>query len=894
MADDFPIIIRKNEIQTMKNDLEMAKESPEKRDRFYSLRIVRNVLNKQEKIGGESMSFKDKAFISKQEEALKSKQEITKEINSGEEIPNFVKEVKKDVSVPKPEVEKEESQEIIKEIPEETPEETAEKKRQALKETLKKEALERIKKKSATVINKEPLEEKKIIGEKEKAEFYDKKKREIELRIRDLKSQETKAKEKRDYLLKEIEAFRTRNLEPLKLKEEEIESKKKSLDKKEETTSSVADEQQIEEARWKLEDERKEIEKQRWALEEQIEGNKKEIAKMDLSIQRIIIEEEELKQKQNRIDKAEQAVGLKKEQETLLEKLEDISNKTKPVKEKSDEIYDKLSKIGKELSVNLIREREIEKEIRDMEIKEKEIADTDERKSQEQRRWDKEKERRELEKKKWIQEREKQSLESEKNKIDIEYKKLNDIEEETKEKLSKINEDLGISNSLEEEMTISVNKNQYLEKEPKEEIITKEKDINSSTDLEPKEKTIDSKLEEVTTDSKKEEVITQEKEITKEPKVLEAPEEILAVSENVDGKEFPEVNIPQPKEESIPEESSVEDDNDVLIEIVDEEPQETEEDVIKEEPTKDNSVELEIERSKKAIEDIINKAKERDPAIQKELSNFPPVRKKTADIPVNGSLSEPKSIDKIKTSQKPIKKESKSISLKRIIIIPISVIILGFFISFFYWYFAIREKEVINTSEPIIETPQEIVRANNIIDFESTKTLYLEEGLLSAESFTSLINNRESELGTLTRVLVEDIASSTSWGIKEFFDNYEVAVPFGFYEKMRNNESNIFIYSAKNRNDFGFIIPLDNVVDSEMLSWESTLEGDMWDFYKLLGKETVSSESFKSAKAGNDNFRYISYKEPYLGACWSIKDNYLIFTSSGESMIKIFDKLEEK
>jgi hypothetical protein len=79
-----------------------------------------------------------------------------------------------------------------------------------------------------------------------------------------------------------------------------------------------------------------------------------------------------------------------------------------------------------------------------------------------------------------------------------------------------------------------------------------------------------------------------------------------------------------------------------------------------------------------------------------------------------------------------------------------------------------------------------------------------------------------------------------------------------------------------------------------MMSWESTLEGDIGGFYVLLGKKSASSEKlFKESTVGENIFRYISYTEPNLGVCWSIKDNYLIFTTSGESIIKIFDKLKD-
>lgn len=894
MPDDFPTIIRRSEIQTMKKDLEIAEKSPNKRDRFYSLKILQNVLDKHSRIKKE-MTPKEITFIKNQEKALSLKDELTKEINSSKEKTNGVEIVEKlkkennissdfvidDKIIRKDVVEK-------KQINKESTEEELKLKKQNLENFLEKEALRKIKERTG---GKELKEVKEKPIRKNMKEFFKNKEKEIELLFKKLETQKKKALEKKEYFLKEINSFKSQNLDPLEIKEKKIEKEKRELDKKEKTTSTITEEKKIEEERWKLEDERKEIEKKRWALEEQIKEKKKDVAKMDLVIQKANIEEEELKQRQAKVFKAERAIGLKEKQESLMKELEFISNKVRPLKIQSDEMFEQLTKVGKDLSINLIREREVEKEIRNMEIKEKQVVDSEEKKKQEQKRWDKETKRRELEKKKWIQEREKQSLKTEKDEVDKKYEESFNIETQLKKELDGINKILEISSlsSIKEE-SIS-KKDQDLKNKLEEEIKKKlEKSLNSSP----------------------EPIIKGSEEPIGKTKIVEAPEEILAVVESIDkeGIKMPEEkketkeikkDFPKPiltrKSEEIPAEIKKEKEiileekkkDDFLIEIIDEEirPSETEGD------------------ARNAINDIIKQAKERNPELQKELSAISPVEKtekpetlikKSIALKPNIPTTEVKTPNEILSAGKDL--ESKKIPFVKITIISGVAIILCLIGVFWYWYFNNRNVEVIPTSEPqeeeeVIDAPKEIIHSQDLIGiFNSSTTFYIGEGEFPTESFISLLENKEKPLEQFDRLLIEDIPNNNSWGIEELFNNYSVITPLDFYKKIDSSKSNIFTYSAKNRNDFGFIVPLTTELKSEMLLWENTLEGNMGIFYTTLGKESAPTRNiFKETTVRGDTFRYVSYTEPYLGTCWSIKDNYLIFTTSGESMIKIFDKL---
>jgi hypothetical protein len=952
MVDEFPTIVRKSEIQTMKKDLEIIQNSPEKRDKFYALKILKNVLNKPG-VPKEEMTPKERAFLKNQEKELSTKEEVIKEMNAEGEGINGVTIVEKskgeEVVVPKPVIEKtgpttpvseepkEEAKEEFKEeapVVEETTEEEIKLKKQNLEDDLEEEARKRLKERAEKKTEeKEEKKEKEV--EKDKKEFFERKKKEQELKFKELEAQKKKAQEKKEYFLKEIESFRKQNLTPLKTREDDIEKKKKELDKKEKATSTVTEEKKLEEARWKLEDERKEIEKQRWALEEQIKEKKKDVARMDLILQRASIEEEELKQKQAKVLKAEKAIGFKEKQESLAKELENISSKVKPLKSQSDQMFEQLTKVGKELSVNLIKEREIEREIKDMEVSEKQVVDPDEKRELEQKRWEKEEERRALEKKKWIQEREKKSLETEKNEIDKQYKELAEKESQLRKDLDKINEILGTPSIL---------------ADTEEEISEKDQALKDEL-----EKEIQKKLEESLTSNGKSEPTpvveeTEEEVVEEEPegktKIVEAPEEILAVAENANDDEVKKaeeragvIKI----EESTPE-KIVEELNETIEEpapVVEEAPTKEEEPSIKIEDSEEEP-EIEIEESyietpsvedeegpsieiveedkpaeteeeaRSVVDSIIQEAKERNPELQEELSTTPEVPKpleEKKEEPIKNVFDlpskEPSTPERgIKTPEEILAAgknlEEKKLPLGRIILISVFVVVLGLIGVFWYWYFSVRQTEApVVVEDPVVEEPivipQEITHAQDLIEsYGNVETISFQAEGFPTETFMALVENREVSPDQFTRILIEDKVNNISWSIKELFNNYGVIVPEGFYDKINFAESNIFVYSAKNRNDFGFVVPVNVDPTNDVLAWESTLEGDMGGFYTTLGKKSASLETtFKSATVSGDTFRYISYTEPYLGACWGVKDSYLIFTTSGESIIKVFNKLKD-
>ena len=61
---------------------------------------------------------------------------------------------------------------------------------------------------------------------------------------------------------------------------------------------------------------------------------------------------------------------------------------------------------------------------------------------------------------------------------------------------------------------------------------------------------------------------------------------------------------------------------------------------------------------------------------------------------------------------------------------------------------------------------------------------------------------------------------------------------------------------------------------------------------EILGKKISAAGSFKQVNYGGTFFRYLSFQEKNLGICWAIYQDYLIITSSGESIMKTIDFLK--
>jgi hypothetical protein len=224
--------------------------------------------------------------------------------------------------------------------------------------------------------------------------------------------------------------------------------------------------------------------------------------------------------------------------------------------------------------------------------------------------------------------------------------------------------------------------------------------------------------------------------------------------------------------------------------------------------------------------------------------------------------------------------------------------------GFFYWFFAIKKvegpKEEITspgeetTTTTATTTPEvpEIIIPFSLITADATETI---EIMSLAEATTSLSNTLTKNLGenTFTRVLIKNTEQNKILGLKEFFEAFEIASPQGFLDKL-NNDFTLFLYSGKNLNRLGFVAEIKELEGfaTSTKAWESTMEKDTEKLFAVLGKTSTATYSyFKTASYKGKTFRYISFPPTNFGICWSTINNYFLLTSSGESMIKLIEKV---
>ena len=123
---------------------------------------------------------------------------------------------------------------------------------------------------------------------------------------------------------------------------------------------------------------------------------------------------------------------------------------------------------------------------------------------------------------------------------------------------------------------------------------------------------------------------------------------------------------------------------------------------------------------------------------------------------------------------------------------------------------------------------------------------------------------------------------------------YEVGVKINedFQLKTRKN-INLFIYSSGVAR-FGFLAKIEKDTDltDTIRSWENTIVDDFNPLLSyLIGKETEKLNNFRTWHYKGNEFRCIDLNEKNFGICLSTIEDWFLFTTSGESMLRLIDIL---
>jgi hypothetical protein len=224
--------------------------------------------------------------------------------------------------------------------------------------------------------------------------------------------------------------------------------------------------------------------------------------------------------------------------------------------------------------------------------------------------------------------------------------------------------------------------------------------------------------------------------------------------------------------------------------------------------------------------------------------------------------------------------------LVRLALVVFTLIVLAGLGTFWYWYLVVRDEPaaVPETQQP---AAQELIIPDSLIPIQETKMVEFSNPAEISSQLSSILAE-QTETKQITRIIIKNKLSNELLGAKDFFSTLGILIPAGLLEKIENNFT-LFSYNQR----LGFVIKTKEDLSSQALAWEPSMEADFNGLLLLAGGTgSAQDPAFKSASYQETAFRYLSLPQENLGICWAAFDNYFVFTSSGESMIKIIEEIK--
>ncbi|MBU4350836.1 hypothetical protein L6250_03330 [Candidatus Parcubacteria bacterium] len=251
-----------------------------------------------------------------------------------------------------------------------------------------------------------------------------------------------------------------------------------------------------------------------------------------------------------------------------------------------------------------------------------------------------------------------------------------------------------------------------------------------------------------------------------------------------------------------------------------------------------------------------------------------------------------------------------------------TAIVLSFFaflflIGFTYWYLVIRKKPTPqpspspSASVPLSPSPESPTPSPT----ESISPEIPPIPIIAVKEIKIVDLGQEENTQEQLRQAINDIILTSSdpefyeilpkkndqfWGLKSLAGELGLGLPENFFTPISDEikDFDFYIYGKNNlKQGFGLVIKTKDKDSALSLlnSWEPTMPSDLNNLFVILNKQTtLVTTSFKQAAYAGTAFRYLSFKESNLGICWSVYQDYLIITSSGEIMTKTMDLIRTK
>lgn len=719
--------------------------------------------------------------------------------------------------------------------------------------------------------------------------------------------------QKRKQLETELQLSQS-DLEEVLKTEKEIEKQQKEIEEKEGRAQDFEEKHSLERKRWLIEQKRRDLEKEKWDKEDKFNKLQGEVSKIASVLEKFSKEEQEWQRKKQEILRRLESMKLQEEREAIMEKIKTLKGQGGAIMLKRERLS--RQKNGLETKLKIVREEEasLERETKEIGEKEKKVGTLAEQKELVQARWHIEERRKQAESKRWLLEKDLIILQKKISVVSQEEKQSLEQENSLRKRIEEIEAIIGYSPEEEEaEMPLALEKRpvvkEIVEGKPEEQPgegrkieISKVAEAKEEIKEEAKVKTVEEEqkiIEEIRWGAKAKEQEKIAESLRTKARALS--QELAAEEEKVRAEKLKEIQErAKAKKEAIKAVRQVSKEE-ILRKLTQVSPEE------------------EVERQ----EFLARVAGREKPSFKVQEKEW------EAEVVFRPSVKKPSLLQKI--------------FIRVLIVLLILGFITGVYLLLRTYVFQQKPAGVpssvapvsapeippppveggiattteattttaagVTTTQPIATSTEAVVTSTPPIATTTppaTTTQPLPPSALFPVAGTEILSFATSaeipgllfdalrkprpEKGFI-RFLFQDVQAKTFLGLKEVFDFFEINAKEGFFENLIASSTLFADFSSKDvRVGFTAEVRDKTILQNVMKEWEKTIAGDFSGFFFLLAGKNVSfAKTFKSAQSKDVAFRYLDSSEKNLGICYASVDDLFLFTTSGESIIRLIN-----
>jgi hypothetical protein len=251
-----------------------------------------------------------------------------------------------------------------------------------------------------------------------------------------------------------------------------------------------------------------------------------------------------------------------------------------------------------------------------------------------------------------------------------------------------------------------------------------------------------------------------------------------------------------------------------------------------------------------------------------------------------------------KLPKKPPKILGVLVRILTIVFFLIALISLGFFIKQ-----KIQEKPPQKITPPEIEeeVPQEIPKEEievekpeipippSLISFDFEKEIEIKEKEEIEKKILEELGG-EIEEGKMERLVIKNLSENRLISLEEILDAFQIWRPEGILEKIDNFDLGIYSQKEGKR-----IILVAKIKEGEKLDelkdWEEKIEKE--GVFVSGKKITTLYKKFRGISIKGEGVRFLTISRNDLGICYSLIDNYFVFSESLNGMGKVIEKIKK-